>query len=272
MPPSQAELTAIAALPAEATLFVLVLCRVGGAVMVMPALGEQTIPMTIRAGIALCLTLLILPLAQPAFPIHDGLGTPGPIAYIAMIAVELFAGITIGWIARLITMALPIAGQIISLMTGLSSVLQPDPELGSGSAAPSRLLNLLAPVALLISGAWVFPIQAVIGSYTLLPPGANLFTPTPGTFLPDATHGITIMTEQAFTFGLELAAPFLLISVTWQIMLGLLGKLVTNFQVYTILSPLQMLGGIALFALFLREILIHWESRVLDVLHTLPGL
>jgi flagellar biosynthesis protein FliR len=260
----------IAALPAQALVFALVLCRVSAAVMLMPGLGEQTYPMTVRAGIALCLTGLVMPLVQPAFGALDPAAID-PWRLGGMVVVELLTGGLIGWLAQLVVQALPVAGQVISLMTGLSNVLQPDPALGSEIAAPSRLFGLLAPVLVLVSGAWILPVRAVIGSYALVPAGSAILS-VHAPLIGDGVQAVVRLTGRSFALALELSAPFVLLSVVWEISLGVLGRLVPNLQVYNLASPLQMLGGIGMLALLMRAMLETWPGRVFDLLSGLPGL
>ncbi|MGC5747061.1 flagellar biosynthetic protein FliR [Gluconobacter sp. NFX36] len=262
------------ALTEWALAFLLVLSRTGATVMVMPGLGEQSLPMMVRAGIALTLTFLVLPLVAPLLNMGR-LDALGPLGLGGMIAVELFAGVLIGWLARLITMALPIAGQMIAMFIGISSVLQPDPDLGSNSSAPARFMNLLAPLMLLITGAYIFPVRAMIGSYDLIPPGGALMDQTTIDHWPilgDAAHSVIQMTGKAFALGLELSAPFLILSLIWEMMLGIMTRLLPALQIYNAANPLQMLGGIALLGLTLQAMLTVWQGQAFDVLRALPGL
>ena len=54
-------------LPAYAAAFMLVFARIGAMVMLLPTLGEVNIPVRIKLGIALLLTVIILPLHRAAF-------------------------------------------------------------------------------------------------------------------------------------------------------------------------------------------------------------
>lgn len=254
--------------------FVLVLSRTGGVVMLMPGIGEQSMPVMVRAGCALTLTVLLLPLVAPLL-MQTHLDALAPLALCGMIAVELFAGVLIGWMARLICMALPIAGQIIAVCMGISSVLQPDPDLGSGSSAPARFLNLLAPLVLLVTGAYILPIRAILGSYTIIPPGGALLLATTHAhwnLLGDSAQGVIQLTEHSFALGLELSAPFLILSLVWQGMLGIMTRLLPTLQIYNAASPLQLLGGIALLGLTLSTMIAIWQGQAFDVLRALPGL
>ncbi|MFT8479232.1 flagellar biosynthetic protein FliR [Gluconobacter oxydans] len=262
------------ALSVWALAFVLVLSRTGAVVMVMPGLGEQSMPMMIRAGCAITLTVLLLPLVAPLL-MQGHLDALAPLALCGMIAVELFAGILIGWMARLICMALPIAGQIIAVCMGISSVLQPDPDLGSGSSAPARFLNLLAPLVLLVTGAYILPVRAILGSYSIIPPGGALLAAASHAhwnLLGDSAQGVIQLTERSFALGLELSAPFLILSLVWQGMLGIMTRLLPTLQIYNAASPLQLLGGIALLGLTLSTMITIWQGQAFDILRALPGL
>ena len=71
-----------------------------------------------------------------------------------MIAAEVFTGLWLGWMARMLVQALPMAGQFIAFMIGVSNVLVNDPELGAQSSALEQLFSLAAVVAVLVSGLY----------------------------------------------------------------------------------------------------------------------
>jgi flagellar biosynthetic protein FliR len=118
--------------------FMLVLCRCGAAIMLLPALGESDPPVMLRAGLALAVAFLLVPVVAPLLPKEPSsfLGLAG------MVASEILVGGLLGWLARLTALALAGAGQLISVMTGQSSVLQQDPLLGAQTAIIGRLFNL----------------------------------------------------------------------------------------------------------------------------------
>ena len=46
----------------------LVLARIGGAIMLLPGLGAPEVPATIRIALLVALTALLLPVVQPGLP------------------------------------------------------------------------------------------------------------------------------------------------------------------------------------------------------------
>ena len=249
----------LAALPGLAFAFVLVLSRTGMAVMLLPGLGEAEPPPIVRAGLTLALTALVLPGVAPLVPATSGVAAAG------MIVAELGVGTLLGWLARLPAMALTMAGAVISYMLGLSSVVQTDPALGGQSAALARLFGLVAPVLLLSTGLYALPLSALAGSYQLIGPGE---------LLPAGPLAETVTTAVAasFTLAIQLAAPFILVGVVFQVALGLLARLVPQLQAYTAAAPGQILGGLLLLMLVAAPVLSEWTEAVRAAWSALPGL
>ena len=251
----------LADLPRWAFGFALVLARIGACVMLLPGLGEMGMPQTVRAGLVLALVFLLLPTVidtLPAQPQHlAGLA--------AMLLAELFSGFTLGWLARLVVVALPMAGHIVSHMLGLSNVLQPDPELGGQSSALERLFGVAATALVMISGLYALPIMALAGSYRLVPIGGNGFG-------ADGPGAIVAALASAFALSLQLATPFVLVGIVWQIALGLLGRLIPRLQVYFIAMPGQILGGLLLLGLLAAVMLGAWQDHLREDWARLPGL
>ena len=244
-------------LPAWAFSFVLVLSRCGAAVMLLPGVGEAEAPGVFRAGLTLALVILVLPGVGQVVPV-EGWGSA------AMVAAELLCGGVLGWLARVMTLALPMAGQLVSLMTGLSSIISPDPALGQSSGI-MRLFAIAAPMLVLTTGLWALPVAAMVGSYGLVPPGHMLP-------IADSTQAAASAVTDAFGLALRLAAPFVVASVVWQVALGLLSRLVPQLQVYFAALPGQIIGGLALLGLLSAGMANTWVEAARGSFTTLPGL
>jgi len=258
---AQADAALLAALPGWAFAFMMVLARVGAGVMVMPALGETEIPTFVRAGIVLTLTFLMLPLVAPLIPpppndVWMGAG---------MIGGELLAGFWLGFLTRLVVVSLPIAGQFLSFMTGLANVLQTDAGTGQQITVLASLFGVVAPVLILASGAYMIPLSALQGSYTVIPPG---------TWLPagDAADAASQMLSESVETALRLSAPFILANIVWQVSIGLLGRLAPSLHLFLVAMPGQVLGGLLLLAVLAASLLAAWDATVQAGYLRLPGL
>ncbi len=237
----------------------LVLCRCAAAVMLLPALGESDPPVLLRAGLAFALAVLLTPVVAPLLPPMP----PNVLNLAGLVAGELLAGGVLGWLARLISLALAGGGQIMSIATGHSSVLQLDPLLGAQSSALGRLFSLVAPVVILATGMYALPLTALARSYQVFPAGGLLPS---GDLAETAFKAVA----ESFALSLRLSAPFLLISALWQSGLGLLSRLVPHIQVYFAAMPAQLLGGMLLLALLGGAIVGAWSSTAQDAFSALP--
>lgn len=257
MPTDQALLDSLAPLAFHA---ILIFARVGAAMMLLPGLGETEIPANIRLAIALALVPLLLPLLSPGLP-----PVPEQPAELArLIVLESLAGLWLGGLARLILLALAMAGQVAALMLGLSSILTQDPALGQGGTALSRLFGMLAALLVLSTGLYALPLTALAGSYAVLPAG----DPLPAGF---AAESLAAMGAESLALALRLAAPFVLAAVLFNLALGLLARLAPQVQVYFVAVPAQILGGLALLGLVAAPLLAAFATALADAFGRLPG-
>jgi flagellar biosynthetic protein FliR len=182
-----------------------------------------------------------------------------------MVVAEVITGLWIGWLARLLVLALPIAGQYIAYMLGIANVLQPDQELGGQATPIARLFAVAASLAILSTGLYALPLAALAGSYQLIPPGA---------LLPAADTAETAVRAAAGAFALavRLASPFLLVAIVWNVATGLLARLVPRLQIYFVAMPGQILGGIVLLAVLATTLLTAWQDSVRAGFSVLPGM
>lgn len=233
--------------------FMLVFSRAGSAMMLLPGLGESQIPPAIRLGIAVSLSVLLLPGVIELMPPVPA-DVPG---FAADLAAEILVGLWFGWLARLVLLAWPMAGDFMAYMIGLSSVFRT----GALGSELNSLFALAAPVLLLATGLYALPLIALGESYRAIGPGL---------VLTGGYAGLSILAAFATSFAvaLKLAAPFILAGVAWQVALGLLARLVPSLQVYFLTMPAQILGGLLLiallsgvlvagFSLYAREALSH---------------
>jgi flagellar biosynthesis protein FliR len=251
----------LATLPSLAFAFVLVMSRVGAAMMLLPGLGEAESPAVFRLALALAVTALLLPGIAPSIPTVPEAGAQAAF----MIAAEIVTGLWLGWLARLLILALPIAGQFISYMLGVANVLQPDPVLGGQATPIARLFAVAAPLIVLASGLYAVPLAALAGSYSLVPPGAML----PG---GDTAETAVRAAAAAFALAVRLASPFLAVAIIWHVVTGLLARLVPRLQVYFVVMPAQIVDGILLLAILAGTLITAWQNSVSAGFANLPGL
>ena len=241
------------ALPALAFQAMLVLARLGAAVLLLPGLGEQDAPASIRLALVLALVALLLPGLVPVLPaIPQGLPE-----LLRLILTETGFGLWLGLLARLVALALAQAGQVVALMVGLASPLQTDPMLGAQSTATGRLFTLLAATLVLSTGLYALPLRALAESYAVLPPGE----PLP---LGRSAETVAQAVADSLALALRLAGPLVLAAVLGNFALGLLARVAPQVQVFTVAAPGQIIGGLLLLGLLLPAMLAVWLAAAGD--------
>jgi len=216
--------------PFEVFSVLLVFCRIGGAIVILPGFGETFVSPRFRLLLALLIALVVTPVAEPSLP--DMPSQVGPL--FLLIGGEILVGVFIGTVARLMIAALATAGTVIAFVSGLASALAFNPLLSDQGTLPSAFLTLLGLLLVFATNMHHLMLRAVFGSYTLFVPGS---APDSG----DMAMYVGRTVADSFTLGIQLAAPFLVISLVFYVMMGLLARLMPQMQVFFVAIPLQIL-------------------------------
>lgn len=247
-------------LPHEAFAALLLFCRLGAAVMVLPGLGEQEVPSNVRLALGLVLVLLLMAPLAPMLPPPPA----APAGLARLVLLEVGVGLWLGLLARLVALAMAQAGQIGSLMIGLVSPLQLDALMGAQTTAPARLFSLLAAAVVLSSGLYALPLRALVESYALLRPGAPLPL--------DAT--VQVLAEavaESFSLAVRLAAPLVLSGIVSNLALAIISRLAPHVPIYNIGAPGQIGLGLLLLSLLLPALAATWAAVATELFSHLPG-
>jgi flagellar biosynthetic protein FliR len=248
----------ISFLPALAAAFLLVFARAGTMVMLLPGLGELSVPPRLRLTIALMLAAILLPLHRSAY--HIDLTAIGPV--LLMFAQEILVGAVLGLTAKLTISALEVAGSVVAQQLGLGFVTAVDPTQNEQGVIVGNFLALLGVTLIFATDLHHLIIAALDDSYTLFRPGE---VPVVG----DIAALVTKTTASAFRIGVELSAPFLVFGLLFNIGLGVLSRLMPQMQVFFVGLPLSILIGLFILVLVMGTMMGTFLGYVGDVLREL---
>ena len=71
---------------------------------------------------------------------------------------------------------------------------------------------------------------------------------------------------RSFALGLQLSAPVVVFSLVFNIATGLVGRVMPQFQIFFVATPLMVLLGLSIFALSLGVIGMVWVDRYRELL------
>jgi flagellar biosynthetic protein FliR len=251
----------ISLLPALAAAFVLAFARIGAMVMLLPGFGETNIPVRVKLGIALLLTLIILPLHRDAY--HIDMGSMASL--MVLMVHEIVIGIVLGATARVTLSALQVAGSVIAQQLGLGFVTAVDPTQGQQGLLIGNFLTILGMTLLFATDTHYLVISALNESYRIFSPGEWL---SAGDVAALATRAFA----EAFKIGMQLSAPFLVFGLVFNIGLGVLARLMPQMQVYFVGVPLSIMIGFVIFALIIAAMMGTYLDYFIRVMHELTPL
>ena len=233
---------------------ILAYLRVQAAILIFPAFSEQFLSVRIRISLAMVLTPAAMAFGAP----DAGLAEAGPGLFAVLAAREMLVGLLIAIPVRIMASALHVATSAIGATASLSQLI------GTGTeAAPHPIGNLMhmAGLALLMAmGLPMLLIDLIAQSYAAFPAG-NLAV------CGEQVRGFVGMVAQSFVLALALASPFILGGLLYQLLTGVVNKVMPSLPVVFIGAPAIILMALIGLAILAPAILDLWANAVLA-----PGL
>ena len=225
-----------------------VFLRVAAMLALVPAFGEQSVPVRVRLALALAFTLIVLPAVTSLIP---PMPDTGPQAA-SLIVIEAMNGALFGMMLRFFILALQIAGAIAAQSTSLSQLFggasgaEPQPAIG-------HILILSALALITILGLHVRLAAFMIESYRLIPPGT---LPTAQVVADAGLREVS----RSFSLGFTLAAPFVIASLIYNVTLGVINRAMPQLMVAFVGAPAITAGGLVLLMLAAPLMLTVWSN------------
>jgi flagellar biosynthetic protein FliR len=216
----------------EILAFLLVLVRVSVFFALWPVFGVFAVPAYAKILTSLLVSILL-------FPTIVWQGLTESLAsnmIIVMVIREVFIGLILVYISRLLFFAVNICGQLVSLSIGLSSSEMYNQALDSRASSIEQFQMMIATLVFLAwSGHHIF-LTAMVESFTIIPLSVefiNLVKP----------ETMAVLVQQIMTVGIQLSAPVMAAIFFMNIALGLVGRAVPQINILiTSLSANIILG------------------------------
>jgi flagellar biosynthetic protein FliR len=243
------------------TLF-LIFVRIGSAVMVLPGFGDGYVTPRFRLMLALAISVVVSPIVGPTIPDFPD----NALAGFVVIGGEAMIGLFLGFVARLVVAALQIAGTVIAYNTGMANAFIFDPISAQQGALPATFLTILGLVMIFVTNLHHLMLSAVVDSYTLFVPGQ--MPP-----VDDFSAVVARTMAASFRMALEIAAPFIMVGITFYTGLGLLARLMPQVQVFFIGLPVQITLALIVLSLSISAVMMwflkNFETTLIELLS--PG-
>ena len=208
------------------------LLRIGGLLLVLPAISGAYVPIQLRVVLAVALSLLAAPVAAAPSAIE-----PLSLAAVPVIATELAIGIAMGFALKLVLDAVALGGQSIALSMGLGFALFIDSARGINVPVVSQFLMLLATLIFLALDGHINAIAMLIASYEAVPIG----------FAGDVVNligGLLDLSAIVFVGAVQIALPAVASLAIVNIAFGVMSRAAPTLNLFAVGFPVSLLFGI----------------------------
>jgi flagellar biosynthetic protein FliR len=241
-------------MPWEPGNWMLVFARAGAFLAVFPAFAAPNFPVRVRVALGAMIAALIAPSLPPVT-----LGQMHFLGLVGLCAVEVGAGLLLGFVSRMAFFALELASGLIAMEMGLNLSTVFNPLTPGRSESLGVLANYFAVMLLFTLNLHHWMLLAFQHSYALVPVGGM---PLSQRLLTDVVG----QTGQVFQLGLLLAGPIIAVTFVITLVFALLGRAVPQMNVFAESFAFRTLGGLLVFGLALNMMAQH----IADALRRFP--
>jgi flagellar biosynthetic protein FliR len=228
---------------------VLILMRVSPILFMMPVFSSRSLPPLLKAGLALTVSLILLPLVQ----LDPRLLPSEPIQFGILMAAELMIGLILGLSVKIIFTGIQMSGELAGFQMGLSLASVMDPQSEVNAPILSQFFYLVSLVVFLAVDGHHWFFRALYQSFLLLAPGEIHLQE--GLY----RHFLGLLTS-LFVVAIKIAAPVIAVLIFTQIGLGILAKAVPQINIIITSFPLTLGIGLLFLALSIELILPYLKN------------
>ncbi|WP_341648773.1 flagellar biosynthetic protein FliR [Thauera humireducens] len=207
------------------------LARILGLFASAPIFSNRGVPARVRLAIGLGVAIALLPVMPPMpdVPPSSGVG-------LAIFGQQIFIGIAVGFMIRIVFAAVDMAGALIGMQMGLSFAIFFDPDAGGQTAVLSDFLDLIATLLFLAINGHLLMIEVLVRSFEWLPVGTDIVRAEGWGYI--ARAGLTV-----FAAGLLLSLPVIGVLLVANIALGVLTRAAPQLNLFAVGFPVTLTAG-----------------------------
>lgn len=244
----------------ELFLILLVFCRVGSALMLVPGLGEAYVSPRIRLLFALAMSVALSGTVRHLIPELPS----SPLVLAVLVTQEVTIGVFLGFVVRVMFATLHTAGMIVAMHSSLATAMMFDANQSTQGSVFGILLNTAAVMLFFSTGLYYSMLVGFADSYALFSAGDDL-----------PSHDMAIymakLVTESFNVAFKLSSPVVIISLVVYVGSGVLARLMPSMQVFFVIMPLQILISLVIFTVTLSAALLgffdYLEYTLIQLFH-----
>jgi flagellar biosynthetic protein FliR len=207
------------------------LARVLALIASAPVLGNPSVSVSLKIGLGILLTILLVPLL-PSSPGIDPASATG----LLILAQQVLIGLTMGFAMHVVFHAAEMAGEFIGLQMGLGFATLYDASVPGFIPILGQYLGVVVGLVFLAVDGHLLLITALVQSFEVLP-----FAPLSA---PSGLRAVVEWGGKIFSWSLMLSLPLLAALLITNLALGVLTRAAPQLNIFAIGFPLTILMGI----------------------------
>jgi flagellar biosynthetic protein FliR len=205
--------------------------RIFGLIIAEPLLGNRSVPVAAKLGLALFLTLLVAPLLPPMPAVE-----PASAAGVMVGVQQLLIGVAMGFCVRVALTAAETAGQLAGLQMGLGFAVFFDPQSQAQTAVVGQFVGLFAILVFLSLDGHHLVLSTLVESFRALPIST---APLSAVGLREVVQwGGTI-----FSAGLLISLPVVAALLIANIAVGIMTRAAPQLNIFAVGFPVTLATG-----------------------------
>lgn len=208
------------------------LFRVAGLIMTAPVFAAKTVPVRVRLGLSVAITVMILPIMPPTTPSVE-LFSPSSFFLIAQ---QLLIGVLMGFTLQIVLAAIVTGGQVVAMQMGLGFAAMVDPQNGTQTPVLSQFYVIMVVLVYLAMNGHLVLIEVLIDSFKTMPVSMQGLVPED---FNKVVHWAAILFSGAIGIAIPAIASLLIVNFTF----GIMTRAAPQMNIFAIGFPLTMLLG-----------------------------
>ena len=235
--------------PEQFKSLLLIFIRIGIVLFMFPFFGGVMVPNTVKAGLALLITIVLFPVVQP----NPNLFPNGLLASLNLILSELILGLVVGLIARFFFASVQLGGQLVGFQMGFAIANVFDPESGSQGSILAQLGYWIAILFFLLLNGHHVVLKVLRDSFYVIEVGKL-----------SLGDGVLVKMMEAssdmFAMAIKIGAPAIAALLLTSAAFGVVARVVPQVNILIVAFPLKIVVGLFFFG-FSLEILLYFSKQ-----------
>lgn len=239
------------------------LFRIASFMMVIPIVGAGLVPARIRLGLALLMTVLVVPMIG-AVPTVDALTGDAVIITLQQIMI----GVGLGFILTALFQLFVIAGQMIAMQMGLGFASMVDPANGVNVPTLSQVYTITVTLLFLSMNGHLVAFEVFVESFRTIPVGMTGLGR--GAYWELANH-ISWMFVSAMLLALPAITAVLIVYIAF----GVMTRAAPQLNIFALGFPIGLIFGLFAIWVLHADFLPHFDQyarETFDFMRSFQGV